>query len=345
MTIVIIIVVIIIILYFTHQKEKNITANYNINKGGYRKSFETLTHILENYYEMTFINDTGTSFNYGKDVINKNGFKGRLIIGVKISFDKPLLYSKYVDNTNMEYFGTNISILNYSNAEQIKECVEISLKQIKNLIATVENNPISKQTIGDFVFGSKFEIENNQVKIIKCEPSKTTLTHKKFADKEEIEIHYHKTDTKSEYLLLKPLKMTIGNDEDYIVELFDKVHKINMTIIINSNYSAFDLRTSLNSKEGWTFSNMDMRYFINKNNLEDIVARHFIEYTKHKNRIGYYPQGLNWESLTSIEINSWARCANLEIKKLLIAKQYPLQQIREVVGNHRNKLLEKYNNR
>jgi hypothetical protein len=138
MWIVIIILGIGLFLYFNNESHKTKVANEFILSGGFRKSFPILTTYFENDYKMSFVNDTGRSFTYSKNVKDKNGVLGKLFIGVKLDFDKPLLFSKFVNGYRQEFNGLDVSNFDYCNINGIEKCLDISLKQIKKEFVDVE---------------------------------------------------------------------------------------------------------------------------------------------------------------------------------------------------------------
>jgi hypothetical protein len=130
--IIIIILVLVVVFTISNQQHNKTVVQHHLNQGGLRKSFPTFTNHLENYYEMTHVNDTGRDFYYAKDINDTNGNKGKLIVGVKLDMaDKPMIYSKFQSKYKGEFGGINILATDFKNIDAIDNSVNISIDSIK----------------------------------------------------------------------------------------------------------------------------------------------------------------------------------------------------------------------
>lgn len=133
MTWTIIIILIAVILYFvSNQKNNKSIEQHHIKKGGFRKSFPILTDHLKTFYGMSFVNDTGRSCTYSKNVNDTNGKAGQLIIGVKLDMrDEPIIFSKFNSSYKGVFSGMDVTGVDYRSIKSIDKCVNISIDKIK----------------------------------------------------------------------------------------------------------------------------------------------------------------------------------------------------------------------
>lgn len=118
---------------------------HHINQGGFRKSFPTFTNHLENFYDMSFVNDTGRSFAYSKDMNDTNGNEGQLIVGVKLDMREELiLFSKFKSKYKGEFLGIDVAGVNYHNIETIDKGINVSIDKIKTQGIIAYNDNVSK---------------------------------------------------------------------------------------------------------------------------------------------------------------------------------------------------------
>lgn len=160
MTWIIIIVLILVVLFIiSNQSHNKAVEQHHINQGGFRKSFPTFTNHLENFYEMTFVNDTGRSFSYLKEINDTNGNKGKLIVGVKLDMrEEPIIFTKFQSKYKGEFSGIYVSGVNYNSVESIDKCINISIDNIKtqgvidyqDKVSRLTNHSVSKQFIEEW---------------------------------------------------------------------------------------------------------------------------------------------------------------------------------------------------
>ncbi len=157
--IIIIILILVVIFTISNQKHNKAVEQHHINQGGFRKSFPTFTNHLENFYDMTFVNDTGRSFTYSKDMNDTNGNRGKLIVGVKLDMrEEPIIFSIFQSKFKGKFSGIDVSGINYNNIESIDNCINISIDKIKeqgiidyqDKENRLTNHSISKQFIEDW---------------------------------------------------------------------------------------------------------------------------------------------------------------------------------------------------
>lgn len=131
----IIIIVLIVIIFFvvSNQNHKKEVQNHFIQQGGLRKSYPTFTNHLENFYEMEFLNDTGSSFSYSKKIRDTNSNLGQLIIGAKIDMtDNIKLFSKFVNHSKTTFSGLDVTGVNFEDITSIEKCINISIDKLKS---------------------------------------------------------------------------------------------------------------------------------------------------------------------------------------------------------------------
>lgn len=154
--IILILIVLFIISNLTHNKA---VEQHHINQGGFRKSFQTFTNHLENFYEMTLVSDTGRSFTYSKEINDTNGNKGNLIIGIKLDMtNEPIIFSKFQSKFKGEFPGIYVSAANYNKIESIDKCINISIDKIKeqgiinyqDKVSRLTNHSVSKKILAEW---------------------------------------------------------------------------------------------------------------------------------------------------------------------------------------------------
>jgi len=157
--IIIIVAILVVVFVISNQKHNKEIEEYHIKRGGFRKSFPTFTNHLENFYEMVFINDTGRSFSYTKNINDTNGNKGLLIIGVKLDLrEEPIIFSKYQNKYKNEFLGIDVTGVNFNSIESIDSCINISIDKIKtqgiidyqDTKSKITNHSISKEFIEEW---------------------------------------------------------------------------------------------------------------------------------------------------------------------------------------------------
>jgi hypothetical protein len=145
--IIVIVVIVLLISVFASQQQNNEVAKANISQGGMRKSFPVLTNHLENFYGMTFVNDTGRNFSYAKQLKDTNNNTGTLSIGVKLDMtNTPMLFSKYQSSFRGEFEGMPVTGVDFDNAESIDKCINISLDKLRTQGVIEYENTKSKLT-------------------------------------------------------------------------------------------------------------------------------------------------------------------------------------------------------
>lgn len=130
----IIVIALVLIVFFvvSTQKDNKALEEHHLNQGGFRKSFETLTNHLENYYQMTFATDTGRSFSYSKTINDTNKNVGELIVGVRLNMrNEAVIYSKFKSKYKGEFLGIDVSGANYNDVESINSCINTSIDKLK----------------------------------------------------------------------------------------------------------------------------------------------------------------------------------------------------------------------
>lgn len=157
--IIIIILALVVTFFISNQKHNKEVEQHHIKQGGFRKSFPTFTNHLENFYDMTFVNDTGRSFTYSKEMNDTNGNKGLLTVGVKLDMiDEPIIFTKFQSKYKGEFLGIDVSGVNYTNIDTIDKCINISIDKIKtqgiieyqDKKSQLTNHSISKQFIEEW---------------------------------------------------------------------------------------------------------------------------------------------------------------------------------------------------
>jgi len=143
----VIIAVIVLISIFRTQQRNNEIKKLLVSQGGMRKSFPVLTDHLENFYEMSFVNDTGRSFSYSKPLKDSNNNTGTLTIGVKLDItNEPILFSNFQSSFRGEFEGIPVSGINFDNVETIDKYINISLDKLKSQNVIEFTNTKSKLT-------------------------------------------------------------------------------------------------------------------------------------------------------------------------------------------------------
>lgn len=196
--------------------------------------------------------------------------------------------------------------------------------------------PIKETFIGHYKYGSQFKIEQGKtLRIIRCELSPTTLKVKEYANREEMEIYYHKTNVKSSYPFSKP--PYIKPNGDMFFELYDRMGNAFFNVTIEPNGQAADMRIQGREEEGYMFSLIEMLdYNTNESleKLEEIIQSHLALFVKERN--GFTPLGLPSKTV----INVWSAFAQKEIVNLPEVKQYSKYQILKRIDEIRELAIE-----
>ncbi len=145
--IIVVIAVIVLISIVSAQQRNKEVKKLLISQGGMRKSFPVLANHLENFYEMSFVNDTGRSFSYSKPLKDTNSNTGTLTIGVKLDItNTPILFSTFQSSFRGEFEGMPVSGLQFDNVESIDNCINISLDKLRSQGVIEYTNTKSKLT-------------------------------------------------------------------------------------------------------------------------------------------------------------------------------------------------------
>ena len=142
---IIIILIVVVLVVVVKNDNKQIQINH-LQNGGFRKSYPLVTKCLEEVYEMSFFDDLGNSFSYSKNVIDVNGKRGTLYIGLKLDMGRDtIVFSTYTNSEGVKYEGQDISTI-YTLSEYIIIGIDNSLeKLIKDGILPNTNSKVENE--------------------------------------------------------------------------------------------------------------------------------------------------------------------------------------------------------
>lgn len=142
---IIIILIVVVLVAVVKNDNKQIQINH-LQNGGFRKSYPLVTKCLEEVYEMSFFDDLGNSFSYSKNVIDVNGKRGTLYIGLKLDMGRDtIVFSTYTNSEGVKYEGQDISTI-YTLSEYIIIGIDNSLeKLIKDGILPNTNSKVENE--------------------------------------------------------------------------------------------------------------------------------------------------------------------------------------------------------